>query len=122
MNRRGKPVGCSVYTHHRLVQRATRALLLSAVALQLGACGALTGEKQIGGNRYLLEEPYGAGTSHAEAVADLERRAEGLCGQGFRKINDYDRTAQQRRILVWDIVCRGEFKEYDGFTIQGRPN
>ncbi len=112
----------SAHPHRSLAKRSAIRLLVSLIAVHLGACGALSGEKQIGGNRYLLEESYGVGDPYPEAVAALERRAEGLCDQGFRKVNDYDRLAGERKILVWDIICRGEFEEYDGFTILGRPN
>ncbi len=81
-------------------------LLLLVVAAAAAGCSGLD-TKKLAFNRYQIETPYEGQITYSAAVTTLKREAEGICRGGFRKVNDYDTRVGERRLLIWEITCRG---------------
>ena len=42
---------------------------------------------------------------------ELTKKAEDLCDQGYRKLNDYDTGSSESKLLVWEVTCKGVERE-----------
>ena len=75
--------------------------------LVLGLSGCASQQAMLGFNRYVIDTPYGGDVSYAAAMATLTEHAIDICGEDYRKVHDFDTAQGSKRILVWEIGCRG---------------
>lgn len=85
--------------------RLMRSLQCLLLLLVLGGCASTAGN--VGFNRYIINAPYGDNIPYDRAVAKLEAEATRICGADYRKVHDYDTVQGSKRILVWEVGCRG---------------
>ena len=95
-----------------------RILLPLFIAVALIGCSS---KKQLAFNRYTVEVEYGADTGYFGAVDELTKKAEALCGKGYRKLHDYDTGQPGSKLLVWEIACKGVERENQQFTKPLKP-
>jgi len=94
-----------MFRPHRI--RALNMRFWSFLLVTVLLVGCAGGSGGIGFNRYMLNTPYGDDISYASAVAELTEQAIDICGEDYRKVHDYDTTQGSKRILVWEVGCRG---------------
>ena len=75
--------------------------------LVLGLSGCASQQAMLGFNRYVIDTPYGGDVSYAAAMVTLTEHAIDICGEDYRKVHDFDTAQGSKRILVWEIGCRG---------------
>ena len=80
---------------------------MCVLVLVVGLAGCASKTETLGFNRYVIETPYGEDVSYGSAVAILTEEAIDICGEDYRKVHDYDTVSGSRRVLVWEIGCRG---------------
>ena len=88
-------------------------LILTLFAIHLViACGPK--QHQLAFNRYVIQSPYSEFIPYAHAISDLELQANKKCTAGYRKIHDFDTKIKGKKILIWEIMCKGVNRAEDG--------
>jgi hypothetical protein len=80
---------------------------ISWCLLAIGLTGCAGQQVMLGFNRYVIDTLYGDEISYASAVQTLTDDSIDICGQDYRKVNDYDTALGSKRLLIWEIGCRG---------------
>lgn len=80
---------------------------LPALVLLAGLVSGCQSYQKLSAGEYRIETPYGGSVSYEAAVEELDRRANRVCKQGYRKVHDFDTVHRNQRMLAWRIECAG---------------